>query len=700
MATTKKKSGQMTGGQTNYPPHTGNEAVVLEAKEPPPKALNVAQVAASLKAIPDGKVVDFITGGLMNDTPEEYVRQNVEMSLVLEYGYPREQVEVEFRIKVASSTKRVDLAIFAPGSPHTQDNILTIIETKKEGTKREDKSDGIEQLKSYMAACLNCQHGMWTNGVDRDCFYKTTDKGGHAFIDAIDIPVQGARKADAPSREHLRAATGENLLFTFRRCHNYIAVNTGLHKAEAFWELLKLIFCKIEDERSDSDKLEFYVTQSERTSMDLQGRVKARLDRVFKDRVLAKYPTIFKSNERLEMAGASLAYVVAEMQQYSLLNSSVDVKGVAYEEVVGSNLRGDRGEFFTPRNACRMAVEMINPQPSEIVLDPACGTGGFLVMAMNHVLVAIDSKHHARWPKKGPSAEQQAEWFRERHEYLSQRIFGLDLNPSLVRAAKMNMVMNNDGSGNLHQCNSLEHPHRWPEGGPPQWLLGGVDVIFANPPFGTEITIDDPRILSQFEVGTVWDDTADGFVQRIKGQKPVLQGSQPPEILFVERCLQFLKPGGRMAIVLPNGLLNNARLAYFRSCVLRQAQLLAVVDMHRDLFQPRNDTQTSMVLLRKWGKGESAASHGDYPVFMAIADKVGQNKRGNIIYRRAPDGSLLLADSVRKHRVPKPDGTIEEISVAITAPIVDDELPEIAGAYHAWLAEQLVPVRKRGVKAA
>lgn len=219
---------------------------------------DVGAAAASLKAIPDGKVVDFITGRLMNDTPEEYVRQNVEMSLVLEYSYPREQVEVEFSIKVGSKSKRVDLAIFAPGADHTQGNIQVVIETKREGTKRENKDDGVEQMKSYMAACLNCQHGMWTNGVDRDCFFKTSDRGEHAFIEAIDIPAQGAKKADAPSREHLRAATGENLLFTFKRCHNYIAGSVGLQKPEAFWELLKLIFCKIEDERSDNEKLEFY----------------------------------------------------------------------------------------------------------------------------------------------------------------------------------------------------------------------------------------------------------------------------------------------------------------------------------------------------------------------------------------------------------------------------------------------------------
>ncbi len=653
-------------------------------------SVDIAAASAALRVIPSGKVVDFITGLLTKDTPEEYVRQNVEQSLILEYGYARDQIAVEFPIKVGSGRKRVDIAIFAAGAAHLQQNIQVIIETKREGTKRDDRTDGVGQLKSYMAASVNCQHGMWTNGVDRDCFFKTPEDGQHAFLDAIDIPIRGAKKADAPTREFLRAATGENLLFTFKRCHNYIAGSSGLQKPDAFWELLKLIFCKIEDERSDNQNLEFYVTQSERTSMDLQGRVKSRLDRIFRDRVLGKYPTIFKANEQLEMSGSTLAYVVSEMQQYSLLDSPVDVKGVAYEEVVGSNLRGDRGEFFTPRNACRMAVQMINPQPGEVILDPSCGTGGFLVTAMNHVLAAIDRKHHSRWTGEAPSPEQQAEWFRERHDYLSNNIYGLDLNPSLVRAAKMNMVMNNDGSGRLYQCNSLEHPHRWPAEGPPPSLLGSVDVIFANPPFGSEITIDDPRILAQYGVGAAWERTEHGFRPRInrKGE-PALQSSQPPEILFVERCLQFLKPGGRMAIVLPNGLLNNPGLAYFRYCILQQAQLLAVVDMHRDLFQPKNDTQTSMVLLRKWAHGETAENRGDYPIFMAIADKVGHDKRGATLFKRAPDGSVLLTEVVKRRRAVGPGGVTEDVEVYSREPLVDDELDEIPGAYHDWLRRQV-----------
>ena len=304
--------------------------------------IDVAATAASLTAIPAGRVVDFITGRLIPDTPEEYVRQNVAMSLVLEYGYDRKHIEVEFKIKVGAGTKRIDLAVFADGAPHTQENVAIVVETKKQDTKREDSENGIDQMKSYMAACLNAEYGMWTNGDDRTCYTKGATRGQLIFIDAIDIPASRSKKAEAPTRETLRPATGDNLLFAFRRCHNYIAGNQGLQKPEAFWELLKLIFCKIEDERSDQDTLQFYVSQSERTSMTSQGKVKTRLQKLFEERVVSQYATIFKPNDELAMILSVLTYVVSELQQYSLLDSPVDVKGVAYEEVVGSNLHTPR----------------------------------------------------------------------------------------------------------------------------------------------------------------------------------------------------------------------------------------------------------------------------------------------------------------------------------------------------------------------
>jgi type I restriction enzyme M protein len=340
-----------------------------------------------------------------------------------------------------------------------------------------------------------------------------------------------------------------------------------------------------------------------------------------------------------------------------------------------------------------MAVTMLDPQPGERVLDPACGTGGFLITAMNHVLTKIEALHKGRWRKGKPTEAQLHEYYRQRHDYLSNSIFGLDLNPALVRAAKMNMVMNNDGSGNLAQSNSLEHPHRWSPDVAKMVPLGSIDVLVTNPPFGTKIVIDDPRILSQYDVAAAWTDKDENGkigelrIRRLPDHKPMLQSSQAPEVLFVERALEFLKPGGRMAIVLRNGLLNNPGLAYFRKAILDRAQILAVVDMHRDLFQPHNDTQTSVVLMRKWAAGEDASSHGDYPIFMAIADTVGHNKRGKTIYKRNPDGTVILKEiEVIKYRY-RGDGEREEVTVQSIDPIVDDETDEVAEKYLHWLAD-------------
>lgn len=324
-------------------------------------------------SVPEGKVADYLTGRFVKDTPEEYVRQNIEKALVRQYKYAALDCEPEFPIRVGSSRKRVDVIVFGAGQDHTQVNAYILVETKKADVKPSHKTEGVDQLFSYMAACLNVRYGMWTNGTDRFCFAKRPDgKGGWQVEEIIDIPGLGQTEEDAqrPKRKDLKPATADNLLFAFRRCHNYIAANEGKQKTEAFWELLKLIFTKIEDERSAA--ISFYATPSERESASVATAAKKRIQDLFKTKVVNKYPTIFDARDTdIDLKPTVVAYVVTQLQGYSLLASPVDVKGVAYEEIVGSNLRGDRGEFFTPRNACRMAVTMINPQPDDRVLDPA-----------------------------------------------------------------------------------------------------------------------------------------------------------------------------------------------------------------------------------------------------------------------------------------------------------------------------------------
>lgn len=655
-------------------------------------ANNTTPDAVSALIVPQGKVVDFIDGTLRNETPEEYVRQEIEKSVVREYQYPREEVAVEFSIKLGSSRKAVDIAIFPEGAPHKQENIWAILECKSDKVPPNHKTEGVEQLKSYIAACVNTQFGMWTNGQERFCFAKVQTKTGFDFVDITDLPVKGREleEAERPTIATLKAATSDSLLFTFRRCHNYIAGNQGLQKPEAFWELLKLIFCKIADERSD--ELQFYATTKERQSLNGHLKVKPRIAKLFAE-VCESYSTIFKANEGIDLQPRVLAYIVSQLQPYSLLHSEIDVKGKAYEEIVGSNLRGDRGEFFTPRNVCKMAVGMLDPGPKDLVLDPACGTGGFLIIAMNHVREKITAAEHRRWKNpEAPTDSEREELYRKTQQYLAKSIVGIDLNPNLVKAAKMNMVMNNDGSGGLYQGNSLERPVTWDDELRKRDLIGNVDIVFTNPPFGSDIRIDDPSILEQYDLGHTWDYDADTDTYAIREPRR-LQRSQPPEILFIERCVQFLKPGsGLLAIVLPDAILGAPGLGYVREWILQQTQVLASIDMHPDTFQPGNSTQTSILALRRKTFKEielerAAGKKADYKIFLALANHVGHDKRANRTYVRDADGNEIV--ETKRERVREVhDGVPTFREVETKEKVVDDNTKEIAALFREWLKEQ------------
>ena len=333
--------------------------------------------------VQQGKILDFIDGLTQrNETPEEYVRQEIAKSLVREYDYAKADVAVEFTLRLGSQKPRADLVIFDEGDDHKQDRARIIIECKSQKVKSSDRKEGIGQLHAYMSACPNVQYGMWTNGLERYCFRRVEKDGLVSFDEIPDIPGKGCSEEDVerPRFDQLKAASSDALLFAFRRCHNYIAGNQGLQKPDAFWELLKIIFCKIHDERS-SDEVEFYATSKERHNLNGRLKVKARIDALYAA-VKAEYDTIFRENEEIELEPGVLAYIVSQLQMYSLLESDIDVKGRAYEEIVGSNLRGDRGEFFTPRNICQMAVTMLDPNERQLIMDPACGTGGFLVEAV------------------------------------------------------------------------------------------------------------------------------------------------------------------------------------------------------------------------------------------------------------------------------------------------------------------------------
>jgi len=290
--------------------------------------------------VQQGKVLDFIDGLTQREeTPEEYVRQEIAKSLVREYSYPRKDIKVEFTLRMGSRRPRADLVVFDSGDPHEQINARIIVECKEQRVKSSDRKEGVGQLQSYMAACPNVVYGMWTNGLERFCFHKVETQGKIVFEEIPDLPSFGQSESEAerPQFDQLKPASSDALLFAFRRCHNYIAGNQGLQKSQAFWELLKLIFCKIEDER-ESPEVQFYAPATERGGMNGQMKIKQRIDALF-TAVKADYPTIFQPGDVVALTPQVLAYIVSQLQMYSLLESDVDVKGHAYEEIVAQSLK-------------------------------------------------------------------------------------------------------------------------------------------------------------------------------------------------------------------------------------------------------------------------------------------------------------------------------------------------------------------------
>ena len=453
----------------------------------------------------------------------------------------------------------------------------------------------------------------------------------------------------------------------------------------------------------------------ERNDDDKAKNVRDRVEELYAE-VRQLYPELFAQQvEEVDLPPRVLTYVVAQLADYDFLNSSVDVKGEAYEAIVGKNLQGTRGEFFTPRNAVKMGIRMLDPEPGMKCIDPACGTGGFIVVILNYMAATLARRMEEEG--KEPNGKDLAEYNHEL-KLCSQRIFGLDMNPNLVRVARMNMVMNNDGQGGITHLNSLDRPETWtfPEGHTKVYQEDGTfkdvaveeffraelqegsfDICATNPPFGTKIKIDSEAVLSQYDLARRWTHDED---RDLWSATPALQSGVAPEVLFIERCVRLLKPGsGKLCIVLPDGLLGNPDDEYIRVWMLRHCELLALVDMPVELFLPKVSIQTHLVFLRRKSTEEMneeslSGQPSDYPIFMALAKKVGKDRRDNRVFKRDADGRVLdhfrSKDGEDLHAAWRISSVLDFLPyVDEHGRMLDDDLPFIASAYHKFVAEKL-----------
>lgn len=585
-----------------------------------------------MEELKEGYLFDYISGIQVKETPEEIEAvQPFSKILVDDYGYPKENIHTrpQYRVKVRPSDVKkeypVDIAVFN-SSTHSEDNIHIIIECKKKSRK-----DGLSQLQDYLRFS-NAYLGVWFNGEERLYLHKI-EKGGKVFFEEIpNIPRYGQRVEDIGKFKRKDLKPAENLKPTFKAIRNYLAANAvGITRDEVFAsQIINLIFCKIYDERftKPEDTVKFRAGVGEDDE-----EVRKRILDLF-DKVKKQYSDVIDVADSVLLDAKCLKYIVGELQLYSLKDSSRDAVGEAFEIFIGPSLKGGQGQFFTPRNVVNMVINMIDPDTDEKILDPACGSGGFLVESLRYVWNKLEEKAtELGWPEAEIEAEKQ--------KVAIKNFRGIDKDNFLSKVAKAYLAILGDGRGGVHCENSLEKFTNWNAKTKEDIVEGTFDVIVTNPPFWKKLSIDATEILKLYDLGHKWKQDGDGnFV--MKG----LVDKQPPQILFIERCFQMLKPGGRMGIVLLESIFGMPKYQYVVDYIRKKSKILAVVTLPEDLFQPNTHAKCCVLICQKYKEDESFESCGDYDIFMSDVKWCGHDSRGNVTYRYLENGEKTVLDEI------------------------------------------------------
>lgn len=669
----------------------------------------------------EDEAIDFITGQPVKLRGNEEVRQQVARALYGEYGIRVQDMERDFRIDVEvegrKSRRRADIAIFEPETEHTMANLRRVVVCKpmpkvgrvtKLRTYAQAEKD-LAELKTLLGteATPQVHYGMWTNGVDFFFLEKETSRWSATFEPRASWPLadESVQPDTVVSVGRLRRGEAGMLKTAFRRCHNYIHGNEGMPKDAAFWQFLYLLFAKMYDERESLRARrppQFYVLPNEPFEDAGRHAIRRRIEALFAE-VKRQYE-LFGPTDELTLSDRALAFIVGELASYDLTGTDADVKGIAYQELVGDNLRGDRGQYFTPPGAVKLMVDILDPQEDEVVLDPACGTGGFLRETLRHLL----EKYRAQEQTTGfpDTREQLVEHQDKLQDYARDRLFGADFDRFLVRTASMSVMMLTGKPGNIYYMDSLAFPRGHLDGreeAEARIPLGKVvDVLMTNPPFGTDIKIEDPATLDMYRDGVArsWSRSRETG-RLVAGENPV--SAIAPEQLFIQRAVQWVKPGGRIGIVLPNGILSNPGPTdeAIRTWILENCWVLGSVELPVETFihEAGVNILTSLLFLKKKTDEEirAAAIAGrqpDYPVFMAVAEKVGIDRRGNEVYKRRPDGEIILELQEEKQII-QVRGHERSVVVTRRVKAIDNDLPEIAKAYNAFREKYPEPGLKR-----
>lgn len=559
-------------------------------------------------------------------TPEEVVRQMFTKRLMEDYGYPESRIAYEYPVNFGREVKRADIVIRDKDDPTVP---YIIIETKKPTAK-----DGRDQLKSYTLA-TGASMAVWTNG-DGITFHQR--KNPNYFEDIPAIPKEPQTLAeilqkpftiDDLIKEDKLTKTGKSLKDLVLEMEDEVLANAGVDVFEA---VFKLIFTKLYDEQLGADDRSYNLQF--RNSGQSDSQLKAKIQKLFEE-ACDKWPGVFAEDDKIELQPSHLSICVSSLETVKLFNSNLDVVDEAFEYLMSKSSKGEKGQYFTPRYVIDMAVRMLNPKPEETMIDTAAGSSGFPVHTIFHVWkqMQLDENkpvsHLFTAVKKGHAETQ----------YVQKKVFAIDFDEKAVRVARTLNLIAGDGHTNVLHLNTLDYGHWDATTSQQTWIdtynegykklkklaidsshkYHEFDIVMANPPFAGDVK--ESQILSRYELG----------VKKGKVQKSVVR-----DILFIERNIDFLGAGGRMAIVLPQGRFNNATDQYIREYIAKRCRILAVVGLHGNTFKPHTGTKTSVLFVQKWQNDKNQPHFNpqipDYPIFFATQRLEGKNSRGDKLY--------------------------------------------------------------------
>ncbi len=588
-------------------------------------------------------------------TPEEIVRQLFLLSLNKDYEYPYNRMQIEFAVHFGREVKRADIVIMDKIQPTVP---YIVIEVKKPKLK-----DGKEQLKSYCNS-TGATMAIWSNGEQTAYYHR---KNSNYFEPVPNIPTskQGLKDIlkerftiDDLIKKDILKNQKQSLKNIVLDMEDEVLANAGV---DVFEEVFKLIFIKLFDELQNTRKRTKYLEF--RNYGESDAELKEKVDDIF-EKAKNEWSGIFNEDETIQLTASHLSICVSSLQDVKLFNSNLDVIDEAFEYLVNKNAKGEKGQYFTPRYVIDMCVKMMNPLETETIIDTASGSCGFPIHTVFEVWkkiyadMGIEASHLFTAEKKEDRAL----------DYVKDKVFGIDFDKKSVRVSRMLNIIAGDGHTNVLNMNSLDFENwdsnynnlEWQDTYGNGWnnlkkhlknkkakrieieeeKNGKVyvkekqvydckefefDMVMANPPFAGDIK--ESKILYRYELGK----KPNGKYQTKVGR----------DILFIERNLDMLKSGGRMAVVLPQGRFNNSSDKNIRDFIADKCRILAVVGLHGNVFKPHTGTKTSVLIVQKWDE-ILCPKKDDYNIFFATQQKSSKDNSGEKVYLKNEDGSNML----------------------------------------------------------